>query len=62
MGWQPAENLVYDLMSLDIFFCIYVCECNMNLILISHISVIDILYKLLFDLKYHINILNLFNL
>lgn len=34
----------------------------MNLILISHISVIDILYKLLFDLKYHINILNLFNL
>lgn len=22
MGWQPAENLVYDLMSLDIFFCI----------------------------------------
>ena len=53
-------GLLFDV--LGHLFCVYVCECNMNLILISHISVIDILYKLLFDLKYHINILNLFNL
>lgn len=45
-GSQQKTCLKIILMSKDISFFVYVCECNMNLILISYISVIDILYKL----------------